>query len=160
MIFVKNRLMKKSIMIVALGLLWCQAKAQTIADSTSKGKVMVFKDNRLEELSKKEAAFNDAAAVLSGKTGKGFRLMILNTDDRPLAMKVRAQLLQRFPEQKVYMSFQPPFIKLKFGNFLTKQDAEKYKKDIVKYKIVTGNIYFLPEIIETKPDKNKEEMVN
>ena len=83
----------------------------------------------------------------------------MNTNDRPLAMKVRSQLLQNFPEQKVYMGFQPPFIKLKFGNFLTKEDAETYKKDILRLKITTGNVYLLPETIETKPDKNKDKEI-
>jgi hypothetical protein len=54
------------------------------------------------------------------------------------------------------MGFQPPFIKLKFGNFSTKEEAEAYKKDILRYKIITGNIYLLPETIEIKPDKSKE----
>ena len=71
-------------------------------------------------------------------------------------MKVRATLLQRFPEEKVYMSFQAPFIKLKFGNFVEKEDAEKYRKMLASYKIVTTNIYLIPEIVEVKVDKNKD----
>jgi len=54
------------------------------------------------------------------------------------------------------MSFQPPNIKLKFGNFLDKTEAEKYKNDIIRQKIVTTNIYVIPELIEVKPDKNKD----
>ena len=92
----------------------------------------------------------------AAKSSNGYRLLVLNTNDRPLAMKVRSQLLENFPEQKVYMGFQPPFIKLKFGNFLTKEDAEAYKKDILKLKIISGNVYLLPETIELKPDKNKD----
>ena len=82
--------------------------------------------------------------------------MLLNTNDRPLAMKVRTQLLQHFPEQKVYMSFQPPYIKMKFGNFLDREEAESYKKDISRHKLVSGNIYIVPDNIEVKPDKNKD----
>jgi len=103
---------------------------------------------------RKEAAFNEV--LNAAKSSNGYRLLVLNTNDRPLAMKVRSQLLENFPEQKVYMGFQPPFIKLKFGNFLTKEDAEAYKKDILKLKIISGNVYLLPETIELKPDKNKD----
>jgi len=144
------------IFFISFSLLVTTAKAQiTTTDSIITGKVTVIKDSRLEELARNEATFNEALAAAS-KSSKGFRLMILNTNDRPLAMKVRSQLLQNFPEQKVYMGFQPPFIKLKFGNFLTKEDAEAYKKDIIRLKIITGNIYLLPETIEIKPDKNKD----
>ena len=131
------------------------AKAQT-TDTIVTGKVTVIKDSRLTELSKKELAFNEAIATAAARSAKGFRLMLLSTNDRTLAMKVRTELLQRFPEQKVYMSFQPPYIKLKFGNFLDKEDAEMYKKDIQRYKLVNNNIYIVPETIEVKPDKNKE----
>ncbi len=119
------------------------------------GTVNVFKDNRLDIFAKKEIEYNEALA-LGPRNAKGYRLMLLSTNDRALAMNVRAQLLQRFPDQKVYMSFQPPNIKLKFGNFLEKPEAEKYKTEIARIKLITTNIYLVPEIIEVKPDKNKE----
>ena len=119
------------------------------------GKLTVIKDYRIDILAKKEAEFNEALA-LGPKSARGYRLMLLSTNDRTQAMNLRARLLQRFPEQKVYMSFQPPYIKLKFGNFLEKSEADQYKKDINSSKLVTTNIYLVPEIIEIKPDKNKE----
>ena len=150
----------KYIIFIFLYLLTTTTKAQvTATDSAVIGKVTVTKDNRLDELIRKEAAFNEVLNA-AGKSAKGYRLLVLNTNDRPMAMKVRSQLLQNFPEQKVYMGFQPPFIKLKFGNFLTREDAELYKKDILRLKIITGNVYLLPETIETKPDKNKETTEN
>jgi hypothetical protein len=119
--------------------------------------ITVNKDPRLNILAKKESEFNDANGVLQGgRVAKGYRLMLLNTNNRELAMKVRSQLLQSFPEQKVYMSFQPPFIKLKFGDFLEKDEADKYKTEIAKTKIVTTNIYIVPELVELKQDKSKE----
>lgn len=153
--------MKKIISILVLflftGLL--QAQITTPKDTTvPMGKVRVFKDSRLDILAKKEAEFNELAA-LGSKSAKGYRLMVLSTNDRTQAMTLRARLLQRFPEQKVYMSFHPPYIKLKFGNFLEKAEADKYKKEIIKNKLVTTNIYLVPEIIEIKPDKNKEKEI-
>ena len=146
--------MKKINFILVLFLIACQVKAQNTAlkDTTSFGKVIVFKDSRLDLLAKKEADFN----ILGAKSANGYRLMLLNTNDRDKAMNLRAKLLQHFPEQKVYMSFQPPYIKLKFGNFLEKAEADQYKKEITQYKLVTTNIYLVPEIIELKTDKNKE----
>lgn len=123
--------------------------------SLQMGKVTVFKDIRLDILARKEAEFNELYSM-SPKSGKGYRLMVLSTNDRSMAMNLRAQLLQRFPEQKVYMSFQPPYIKLKFGNFPDKADAEQYKKEILRTNLVTNNIYLVPENIEIKPDKNKD----
>jgi hypothetical protein len=128
--------------------------AQTF-DTTVAGMVTTIKDSRIKELAKKELEFNEVW-ISAVKTARGYRLKLLSTNDRPLAMKVRTQLLQRFPEQKVYMSFQPPHILLKFGNFLDKEEAESYKNEIIRNKLVTSNIYLVSETIELKPDKNKD----
>ena len=79
--------------------------------------------------------------------------MLLSTNDRAQALQVRSQLLQLFPDQSIYMIFQSPFIKLKFGNFLDKNEAEDYRKQVTALKIVPGNIYVVPEMVEVKADK-------
>jgi hypothetical protein len=79
--------------------------------------------------------------------------MLLNTTDRPYAMKVRSQLMQQYPDQKVYISFVSPYIKLKFGNYPEKADAEKARKMMLAAKIVSGNIYLVPEMVEQKQEK-------
>jgi hypothetical protein len=128
------------------------AAAQTAADTTYSGEVTVIKDARIDLLGKKMAEYNDDLS-LKVHTGKGFRLMVISTGDRDLAMKVRSQLYQLFPDQKQYMSYQVPNIKIKFGNFTDKDEAEKMQKQLIALKIVTNNIYVLPEMVEIKPDK-------
>ena len=122
-------------------------------DSNFTGIVVVNKDPRLDILAKKEQEFNTQIGV---KSSKGFRLLVLSSNDRDKVMGVRAKLLQQFPDQKVYMAFQAPFIKLKFGNFEEKAEAQKYRDMLAKSHLVTTNIYVVPEIIEIKPNKNKE----
>jgi hypothetical protein len=144
------------LVITALG-----AKAQItppvvpVSDTAiEKGKITVYKDARLNILATKQAAA--ANGSLGPRSAKGYRLMIINTNDRDLAMKIRSQLLQRFPEQKIYMSFKPPYIQLKFGNFVEKEEAERYKTNIKRSGIVSTNIYAVPEVVEVKPLKEGE----
>ncbi len=108
------------------------------------GTLTINKDPRLEVLTKNEASFNATAM----KSAKGYRLMVLNTNNRNLAMSLRSKLLQRYPDQKVYMSFQPPYIKLKFGDFADEDSADKFKDELLKSKLIPGNIYVVPEIID------------
>ena len=154
--------MKKIVSLYLIVLLVDNATAQntlnTVDSTRPAGKVTIIKDSRLDELAKIEAAFNEDMVAKAKTTARGYRLMLLSTNDRILAMKVRTQLLQRYPEQKVYMSFQPPYIKLKFGNFLDKEEAEDYRDEILRNKLVTSNIYLSAETIEVKPDKNKDIM--
>jgi hypothetical protein len=127
------------------------AQTNTV-DSTVARRITVDRDPRLDILFKKEAEFN----LFGTKTAKGFRLLVLSTNDREKAMKTRARLLQQFPDQKVYMAYQAPYIKLKLGNFVVKDDAEKFKDQISRLRIVTSNIYIVPELVEVRPDKNKD----
>ena len=122
-------------------------------DTSGTNKVVIYQDYRLAILARKEADINTAILKAEARIGKGFRLMILNTNDREYAMKIRGELLQKYPEQKTYMWFANPYIKIKFGNFKTKDEADPYKNQISK--LLNGaTIYYLPENIEVKPDKD------
>ena len=145
--------MKKLTCIFLFFVLSAAGFAQNAAVDTIKPqKVKVTKDPRLDILAKVEAEFN----LMSTRFAKGYRLFVLKSDNRDYAMKVRAYLLQTFPEEKVIMTYQSPFIKMKFGDFLEKKDAERYRDMIMKGRVVTGNVYVVPETIELKPDKIKE----
>ncbi len=123
------------------------------ADTTTIAKVTINKDPRLDLLAKAEVDI----AKMATRFGKGYRLFVLKSDNREYAMKVRAYLLQNFPDEKVIMTYQSPFIKMKFGDFEDKDAAEKCKNIIIKAGVVTGGIYVVPDAIELKPDKMEQE---
>ena len=123
------------------------------ADSLNENKAVVFKDYRLDILAKKEAVINTAILKTEARIAKGYRLMVLNTSDKDYAFKIRAELLQKFPEQKPYMWFANPYIRIKFGNFRTKEEADVHKKQISKM-LNGANIYYLQENIEVDPGKD------
>ena len=123
------------------------------ADSLQGSKVTINKDPRLEQLAKLETEFN----LLAARFTKGYRLFVLKTDNRDYAMQVRSYLLKSFPEEKVIMTFQSPFIKMKFGDFIEVKEAERYRDLIMKGGVVKGEVYVVPETIELKPDKTGKE---
>jgi hypothetical protein len=124
-----------------------------ITDSNTVAKVKVNKDPRLDILAKAEVDINNFA----NRFTKGYRLFVLKSNNREYAMKVRSYLLQNFHDEKVIMTYQSPFIKMKFGDFADKKDAEKYRDLIMKAGVVTGGVYVIPDTIELKPDKMEEE---
>lgn len=123
-----------------------------VAVEDSARNIKVVKDARVDLLGKKMAEYNESLADKM-RTVKGYRLTVMNSSDRNAVMKVRQQLLQMFPEQSVYIMFQSPYMKLKFGNFLERSEADDYRKLIAASQLVQGNIYIVPEMIEIKADK-------
>ena len=149
--------MKKCFSLFILISLVLTVHAQkTGTDSLIKGIVTVKKDPRIDVLGKKMAEYNESLSSKL-KMVNGYRLMLLSTNDRALALQLRSQLLQQYPEHKVYMVFQSPFIKLKMGNFTDRAEADKLRKQLLKAKVVSGNIYILPEQVESKQEKPGEE---
>lgn len=153
MIFAKPGNMKKAAGIFGFLLFSATAMAQHVFADSAAPKVIIHKDPRLDILAKAEAEINS----YSNRFAKGYRLFVLKSNNRDYAMKVRAYLLQTFPEEKVIMTYQSPFIKMKFGDFVEKKDAERYRDLIMKSGVVTGGVYLLPEMVELKPDKIKEQ---
>lgn len=135
-------------------------------DSATQSVLSVTADSRLERLAAIEAKANATASssspAVSGtkklgpRAAMGYRLMVLSTNDRNLAMNVRSKLLQHFPEQRVYMTFHSPYIKIKFGNFISWDAAKNYRKNIINGRIVTTNVYVVQEVIEVKPEKSQD----
>ncbi len=150
--------MKSIFVFLALILVVQGVNAQNaIVDTPLFGNVTIVKDPRIDILGKKLAEYNEAVAAKKARAAKGYRLMLLSTNDRNKAMSVRSALIQQFPDHKVYMIFQSPFIKLKFGNFVEKKEAEDMRKKLLSSGIITGNIYLLPETVEVRPDTKLEE---
>lgn len=116
----------------------------------------IIVDHRLDQLGIKMREYNES---LSQKIQlvDGFRLQILSTTDRNQVMKVRSELIRLYPDQKLYTIFQTPYLKLKVGNFINKQDAEKFKQTLIESKLISGSIYLVPEKVELKPDKKNQE---
>jgi hypothetical protein len=142
-----------TLLVMAILAIPCIAKAQYIySDSLQKGAVTIVQDERIEWLGRKMAEYNESLANKL-KMEKGYRLMLLSTSNRNEALQLRAQLLKAFPEHKVYMVFQTPYIKIKFGNFTEKEEAAKMRKQLLADKYVTGNIYLVPEMVETRQNK-------
>lgn len=119
--------------------------------------VILHKDSRIDVLLKKQADINKVA-VHKSSTGKykGFRVMALNTNDRELAYKTKGQLLSRFPDYRVYMSYQTPFFKLKIGDFIKRDDAEDLRKHLSM--MIKQGVYIVPDIVVLSPEDEERLM--
>lgn len=113
--------------------------------AAEKDTIIVSKDLRLDSLTAKQAEINRN----STKITKGYRLQVITTRKREDAFQVKAELLKRFPDQKTYTIYQSPYFKVRFGNFIDREEAEKYKK--ILSGIYSQGVYVVSDMIEYSP---------
>jgi hypothetical protein len=174
--------MKTIFLSIFISTCFFTANAQAVLDTAFAGASVIIQDTRIEMLGEKLADHNVALKIANNtntptagtktvitttSTGivltQGYRLMVISTSDRDLAMKVRAKLFQSFPNQilyKVYMEFQMPNTKIKFGNFLDRGQADKVRKQIMGMKMVNNNIYIVPGTVEMKVERTTTKEVD
>jgi SPOR domain len=123
--------------------------AQQKADST-RGYV-IHKDTRLDLLIRKQSELNKEVYLENRKTGPGFRVQVINTNDRNKAVAVKTKLMQEFADQKTYLIYQSPYFKIQIGNFKSKKDATTLRDQIAKF--YPDNLIVVPATIELKTEK-------
>ncbi len=111
---------------------------------------IIHKDVRIDQLIKKQIQINQQTTSDGRKTGKGFRLLIINTAKREEAISAKARLYAAFPELKTYLNYQSPYFKLKAGNFKEYEEALEYQ---IRLKLLfPEGIFIITDLIELKLD--------
>lgn len=129
--------------------------AMALQAMASRDTVIVRKDPRLDILSAKQAMINKRSSMMtSSGLYKGFRVQVLSTQSRGEAFKMKTDLLTRFPESKTYLLFQSPNFKVRVGNFIKREDAEKLKQQLAK--LIGSNIYVVEDAIEYSPKEDED----
>ncbi len=139
--------------ILAFIFLAISLQAQTIAGDSGKS-VIVHKDARIDLLIKKNAEINQDTYMSTRHNLPGFRVQVLNTNDRGKAISVKTRLLQEFPAEKTYLIYQSPYFKIQIGNCKTRKDAESLKKLVNR--IYPSEVFIVPATIDVKPDKEDD----
>ena len=126
---------------------------QGVSDTSS---VIVHKDPRVDLLIKKQSEINEETSRNARRVGRGFRLLVINTNNREEAINAKTKLYQYFPELKSYLIYQSPYFKLKAGNFKEKKDAENYQQRLNK--VFPKGVFIMSDLIEVRPEKENEEI--
>lgn len=121
---------------------------------TDTSSVIVHKDPRLDLLVKKQIQINEETSREARRIGKGYRLLVLNTNKRDEAVAAKTKVYNFFPELKSYLIYQAPYYKLKVGNFKDKKEAEDYQKRLQKY--FPDGVFIMNDTIELKLEKDAE----
>ena len=122
--------------ILAFCLMFCAVSAFSQSDTTQSitdvlaetkdgyGTITINQDPRIQELVNTHVAINKSN---SGKV-QGWRVQIYNssgTNSRNEAQNVRKLFLSKYPDMGAYLIYQPPFFKIRVGDFRTYEEANE-----------------------------------
>jgi hypothetical protein len=145
--------MKQLTSIIFLLTITTFVKAAPKADT-----IIVQKDARLDILQQKQLQINKRTALItSSGLFKGYRIQLISTVSRDDANKRKAEFLRFFPDQKAYLTYTPPAFKVRVGNFLKQEDAEKFRKQLLR--LYPQGVYVVQDAVEYS-FKEEEELLN
>ena len=117
--------------------------------------IIVRKDPRLDVLTAKQVAINKRSSMMTANGQyKGFRIQVVSTTNRDQAAKVKSDLLNKYPEEKVYITFNSPYFKVRIGNFIKKDDADKFRKLLSKQ--FPQGVFIVEDAIEYTPPAEED----
>jgi hypothetical protein len=154
-----NRILKSSFQLICALLismisLQLHAQVQNTNTDNFNQTVVVHKDPRIDVLIKKQLAINTAIKKSGGRTMRGYRLLVANTNNRDQAIAAKTKIYTYFPELKVYLVYQTPFFKVKAGNFQSRDEAKKYQEMIIN--VFPKGVFIINDTIEVAPEKDEQ----
>jgi hypothetical protein len=112
--------------------------------------VEIAKDHRLDLLIAKQEELNKKVYLDNNRTASGYRILVVNTNDRKKAMDVKSTLMRDFPDHKTYLIYQSPYFKIQIGNFRKREDAESLRKQVTR--LYPTGVIVIPSTIEVRPE--------
>lgn len=150
----KSNKFLRLLVVVTLSIFSVNSYAQLNNSYPDTQAVIVHKDPRIDILIKKQQAINTAFKKAGGRTMRGYRLLVVNTNSRDQAIAAKTKIYTYFPELKVYLVYQTPFFKIKAGNFQTRDEAKRYQE--LMNNVFPKGVFIINDTIEVAPQKDEE----
>lgn len=145
--------MKKIYLLVLVAGVSFALNAQP-ANSDTLTNIVVQKDARVDMLVKKNREINEEIYLKTMRNMQGYRIQVINTNDRNKAIDIKTKLLNSFPAEQTYLIYHSPYFKIQIGNFLKREDADDLLNRIKK--IYPTGVFVVPSRVELKPAKDGE----
>ncbi|MCQ2959008.1 MAG: SPOR domain-containing protein [Bacteroidales bacterium] len=122
----------KKVLFILFSLITSVVVAQTEENqaTTTNGTITIEQDPRIPELINTHIDINKAN---NGKIA-GWRVQIYNssgTNSRTEAQNARKLFLSKYPDVGAYLIYQPPFFKIRVGDFRSKSEAYCFYKQLL-----------------------------
>lgn len=137
-----------------MGLLLLMAIGHSAFAQDSLKNISISKDARLDKLVERNKKTNEEVYYKTIRNMSGYRLQVINTNDRNKALSVKTQMMTEFPGEKIYLIYQSPYFKIQMGNFIKREDADGLMNRVKK--VYPTGVFIVPSKVEIRPTKDGE----
>ena len=74
----------------------------------------------------------DTAGIIPPELVAGFRVQLFSSRDIDEAKGKKAEAEEQFPDEWFYLEYDPPTYKIRAGNFLSRFDADRFRKIVTE----------------------------
>lgn len=121
-----------------------------LADSLRGGRITIFEDERIERL----IAYRIAGLNAFETTEiQGYRLQVYSSNApqqaKSEAFAMEKEMQKAFPEIPTYVVYNPPFWKVRMGNFRSSEEGNLLRQEITKkFPDIQGDVYLVRDMIQ------------
>jgi len=109
---------------------------------TTIGRLNIISSYEIDRLIRKHIFINEKTEVK-----KGFRIQLKQSSQRDKVMETKAKFLNVFPEIKTYVTYTPPYFKLRSGDFESRFEAFPVYQTVLRR---FSNALIVPDLINIK----------
>lgn len=132
----------------------CTVATFCVAQSDTLKNITVTKDARIDLLLQKNKEINEEVYLRTLKNMEGFRLQLINTNDRQKALDLKTKMMAEFPDEETYLIYHAPYYRMQMGNFRTRDQAAAFAEKIKGS--FSGSVIIIPAKVVIKPAKDGE----
>jgi len=132
--------MKTIFTIIIVG--FCISNLFAQNNETTIGRLNIISTYEIDRLVRKHIFINENTEVK-----RGFRIQLKQSSQRDKVMETKAKFLNVFPEMSTYVTYTPPYFKLRTGDFENRFEAFPSYQNILRR---FSNASIVPDLINIK----------
>lgn len=122
---------------------------EELSDSTQGGDVHLYQDARIENV----IASKIYGHELQTTDISGFRLQVYSSNvpqtSKQEAFNIEKEMKEAFPEIPIYVVYQPPFWKVRLGDFINQTEADLLRQEVInRFPTIKGDVYLVRDMIQ------------
>ena len=120
-----------------------------LANNTKGGNVELYQDPRIESV----IASKIHGHTLQTTEISGFRLQVYSSNvpqtSKQEAFNIEKDMKNAFPDIPVYVIYQPPFWKVRLGDFSNQTEADLLRQEVInRFPAIKGDVYLVKDMIQ------------